>query len=299
MQKRSRFALIGGAVIAGLLVLYFILPSRSDGASVEFFWKNPNGLHGGFSGLELSSDGRRFVALSDRGRWAEGEVIRDASGKITSMYAPKILALLAEDGKPVKAYQADSEGLAIAPDGRAFVSFEGKGQARVLEYSAFGAAGKVLPVHPDFPRMALNSALEALAIDDKGRLFTLPEEPVGGRFPVYIYDNGKWDRSLSLPASDEFSAVGADFGPDGRFYLLERRFHWLRGFSSRVRSFALDDAGFGAERQEMRTSPGFHDNLEGISVWQDAGGAIHLTMISDDNFFWPQRTEIVEIPLLP
>ncbi len=32
------------------------------------------------------------------------------------------------------------------------------------------------------------------------------------------------------------------------------------------------------------STTGTYDNLEGLSVWRDAGGAIRLTMISDDNF---------------
>lgn len=42
-----------------------------------------------------------------------------------------------------------------------------------------------------------------------------------------------------------------------------------------------------------------HDNLEGISVWQDPDGRIRLTMISDDNFMVFQRTEIVEYAVDP
>ena len=36
-----------------------------------------------------------------------------------------------------------------------------------------------------------------------------------------------------------------------------------------------------------------------LAVWRDANGAIRLTMIADDNFFWVQRTEVVEYRVLP
>ena len=43
----------------------------------------------------------------------------------------------------------------------------------------------------------------------------------------------------------------------------------------------------------LESRPLQYDNLEGISVWQDAQG-IRLTLISDDNFGLLQRTELVE-----
>jgi len=88
--------------------------------------------------------------------------------------------------------------------------------------------------------------------------------------------------------------VAADFGPDGRLYVLERQFRGLMGFASRVRRFRLGMDRLLAEETLLETAVGLHDNLEGLSVWRDAGGALRLTMIADDNFSFFQRTEIVE-----
>jgi hypothetical protein len=44
----------------------------------------------------------------------------------------------------------------------------------------------------------------------------------------------------------------------------------------------------------LRSAAGTHDNLEGLAVWRDVGGHIRLTMISDDNFRFFQKTEFVE-----
>lgn len=88
-----------------------------------------------------------------------------------------------------------------------------------------------------------------------------------------------------------------DFGPDGRLYLLERA---LRGlfFATRVRRFEIaEGARVVSEETLLETAAGTHDNLEGISVWRDGAGDIRITMISDDNFRFLQRTEIVEYRL--
>ena len=79
----------------------------------------------------------------------------------------------------------------------------------------------------------------------------------------------------------------------GRLYLLERDFAGI-GFRSRVRRFAPDGTG---EEVLLETGIGVHDNLEGISVWRDDLSRIRLTMVSDDNFRFFQRTEFVEYAL--
>jgi hypothetical protein len=299
MQNRTRFALIAClGVIAALDGS--AAPLNAPNYIDSYVWRSQDPAHGGFSGFEISADGLSFTALSDRAGWTHGTITRDINSHIRNVAAARVAPLLDSDNRPPHDQRGDSEGLAIAPDGTVFVSFEGKGAARVMQFPSLSKPGKDIPRPPAFKALRANSALEALAIDAKGTLYTLPETPHGGDvFPVYRYRGGKWDQTLTLPRSPEFDAVGADFGPDGRFYLLERGFHGIMGFSSRVRSFALGPQGFGNARLELQTTAGTHDNLEGLAVWRDATGFIRLTMISDDNFLWVQRTEFVEYRVLP
>ena len=133
--------------------------------------------------------------------------------------------------------------------------------------------------------------MEALAVDGRGNLYALPERfRYGPDSPLYRYNGSGWRLLARIPRTDGYLPVGADFGPDGQFYLLDRAFTGL-GFRSRVRRF--DPADWSGETL-LETNTGRHDNLEGLAVWRDAGGAIRLTMISDDNFRFFQRTEIVE-----
>lgn len=293
MQKRPRLALVAMLVVLALDSSAATLHASNFIGSYIWHSRDPN--HGGFSGLELSADGSRFTVISDRVGWTTGQIIRDSRGHITKITAAPVVDLYDTNARPLRGNRADSEGLAIAPNGQAFVSFEGTGTARIMTFASLSKSGKDMRRPPEFATLRKNGALEALAIDAKGALFTLPESPRGsGPYPVYRYANGKWDQTLTLPRNKDFDAVGADFGPDGRFYLLERGFHGIFGFSSRVRSFALTAKGFTDQRVELQTAPATHDNLEGISVWRDAAGDIRLTMIADDNFFWAQRTEVVE-----
>jgi hypothetical protein len=136
-----------------------------------------------------------------------------------------------------------------------------------------------------------------LAIGPDLRLYALPEDPAEGWIPVYLWDNGVWDAKLTVPRRGRFLPVAADFGPDGRLYVLERDFRALGGFSSRLRRFDLGADGLTGEATLLETSFALHDNLEGLSVWRDAQGVLRATMISDDNFIFVQQTQIVEYRL--
>ena len=105
-----------------------------------------------------------------------------------------------------------------------------------------------------------------------------------------------WSVPFTIPRIGSFLPVGADFGPDGRFYVLERAI-WVFGFRSRVRSWQIEHGRPTRAKTVLLTYSGKHDNLEGLSVWRDDQGDIRLTMISDDNFKFFQRTELVEYVL--
>lgn len=247
---------------------------------------------GGLSGIEISEDGSRFTIVNDSARLYTGRIARDGAA-ITGVQIDSTTRLRAPDGTRLRGKDRDAEGLALGPDGQLFVSFEGP--ARVHAYATPDATPAALPQHPEFAGMMLNSALESLAIDAQGRLYAIPERSgrIDRPFPVYRYDGTGWREAFALPRRDAFLAVGLDIGPDGRLYLLERDFTGI-GFRTRLRRFGPDGGG---EEVLLQTRTGTYDNLEGISVWRDAGGALRVTLVSDDNFRFYQQTQIVEFRL--
>ena len=83
-----------------------------------------------------------------------------------------------------------------------------------------------------------------------------------GDILVYRWDGHHWSTPFVLPPSGRFLPVAADFGPDGRFYVLERAVSFF-GFRSRLRRWVIADDVPKSEETLFETGTGTHDNLEG------------------------------------
>lgn len=301
MRRRAGLALIAGAAAAAALGRAAAPAAGDDmdngGGGARFLGRAGlrGGGIGGFSAIHVHPGGLRFLALSDRGFLVQGRLRRGPDGALQGVAAGPATPLRGRGEGPLAPGRTDSEGLAVGPDGALYVGFEGRGVARVLRYARIGGPAENLPSPPAFAALQPNASLEALAAGPDGTLYTLPERSgaLDRPFPVWRYRNGAWDQPFALPRSGDFLAVGADVGPDGRLYLLERAFRGLAGFSTRLRRFRLGPAGTDAGETVLETRAGTHDNLEGLSVWRGPGGLI-ATMVSDDNFRWFLRSEIVE-----
>lgn len=263
-------------------------------------WARSGKWFGGFSGFDIAPDGQSFWVVSDNGYGSHGALMRDAKGEITAITGYSSQWLQGPDGKVVEGIENDAEALAMDGSGGIYVSFEGK--HRVWYYPAIDpgfwawAGSREVPPHPDFSTLQNNSSLEALAVAPDGAVVTIPERSgvLTRPFPIYRYRNGEWDTRLSVPRQPPFLVAGADFGPDGRLYILERHLNGIFGFQSRVRRFDYGEDGLTGEVTLFESRTGQHDNLEGIGVWRDGAGRIRMTMVSDNNFRSFQRNEIVE-----
>ena len=296
MRKRS----VLGVTLASLLGFGLqgsAGPVPPPGLVSDFDWHGTGRYFGGFSALHISPDGAGFVAVSDAGAYTTGQFQRGTDGHIIGITSTLPVHLKGRLGIPLFHGRADSEGLAIAPNGEMWVSFEGP--ARVVHYATVGSHLDALPDAPDFAGMPENTSLESLAIDRDGTLYTVPEtsDDPALPFPVYRFRNGVWDQPTSIPRRDAFLISDAAIGPDGRFYILERQFFGLGGFASRIRRFTLDAGRLSHEETLLQTGPGVHDNLEGLAVWRDPTGQLRVTMVEDNNFLFFLRNEVVEYRL--
>lgn len=291
MRKRLAIA-IGAAVLLGYG--WTTVRAGIEGPArlvSETSWRISAPWFGGFSGIEISDDGRTMVAVSDRGHFVHARIDRDKENVVGIVLTDQE-TLLGRNGKQPRRNHRDAEGLAVLGD-RLLVSFEGL--HRVDSYLHTDQPARKTGPFPKGVSPRANGSFEALATDPKGQPLTLAEDPLGDESEAQVFrlEGNRWQPAFVIVRTPGLHPVGADFGPDGRFYLLERGFNGL-GFRSRVRRFDVTESGFVNDTEMFRTTTGTHDNLEGLAVWRDSDGLIRLTMISDDNFRFFQRTEVVE-----
>lgn len=294
-MRRNRLRALGlafGTALAGLAA-----PGWAQQVSYvgSYVWREGDEDFGGFSGIEITPDGTGYHALSDRGTLRWGSITRDDQGVIRGLSVTGRARLKDSTGKALRGgWLGDSEGLAIDGQGRIWVSFEGL--HRIARYDDPDQPAHRIDSPEAFKAIPRNGGFEALAIAPDGAMIAIVER--SGRpdtpSPVWRWQEGEgWTQPWAIPRDGNWLPTGADFGPDGRLYVLDRAFQGLLGFSSRVRRFDWGENGPENGIELLRTSPAQYDNLEGLAVWDDGIG-LRLTMISDDNFLFVQRTELVE-----
>ncbi len=259
----------------------------------EFVWYDNASWFGGFSGVELSPDGQSLTIVTDRGRIVQATLHREA-GSITSAEITHSVAIRDEAGKILRKPFTDAEGLAIAPDGQHYVSFEG--QHRIVKLDMENGVTTPFVTFPASDFDAENSGLEALAVGADGTIYAIAEQSKGDHFPLFAFKDGEQVIAAQIPRNGPFLPVGADFDANGRLYLLERTVTPL-GFRTRIRRIDLD-APTPHSVTLIQTLPARFDNLEGIAVWADTSGKTHLTLVSDDNFMPFQNTQIIEFSVI-
>ncbi len=263
----------------------------------SYRWSQPGDWFGGFSGLDLHDDGLGLVAVTDRATLVTARLVRDAAGAITAVDDLSVTHLNDSRGRPLVAPDRDAEGLAILSGGGFALSFENN--SRVMIHDRPDAPGEFVRNINVMRPLQANSGLEALAVDPMGRLVAIPERSgtTTRPFAVWRLEDGRWRQAFRIERQGGFLVVGADYGPDGRLYVLEREFTGF-GFASRLRRFPLQPVYDEPGEVLFTTRTGTHDNLESVAIWRDSVGRLRATMVSDDNFHFLQRTELVDY-LLP
>jgi len=244
-----------------------------------------------------TTDGNSFVAITNFGIVIEGRLQRDRAGQLTAFRPQVARHLTFPDGRPLTNGFRAAEGLAVARDGRLFVSFEYHN--RVWTYRRDGTMPEDLGAHVDFGRLRNGRGLAALALSDRGALYAIPERParMTHGFPSYRWQNGSWVGSFRMPSDGQFLPVSADFGPDGHLYVLEYDTGAGTGPQSQIRRFAVQGDAMGRGTVVMRSHPGQFAYLSGLSVWRDRSGRLRATMVADNGGMADRPGQIVETVL--
>lgn len=262
---------------------------------------------GGFSGLWRSADGRELVSVSDRGSWLTARLVSEGSRPI-ALEGAEMASILGASGRPLaRSGLYDTESLCIA-DGVAYVGIERRHEIVRFDWARQGvdARARSVPVPSEIKRLPRNRGLEALGV--------VPSGPLRGSLVAIAERSGKEDEPtlgailggtqpglFKLARHDGYDITDLAFLPTGDMLVLERWYQPLRGVGMRIRRIAGRDIKAGALLDGpylIEADLGFEiDNMEGLSVHLDQGRTI-LTLISDDNFSFLQRTLLLEFELV-
>lgn len=256
---------------------------------------------GGFSGLDISPDGRRLIAVSDQGMWFTADLTYDRTGALNGLSNTALFPIRGLDGKPLKGRKStDSESIARLTDGSLVVGFEQSHRLRRFPFPGEPAqrirAPLVLGTSPP------NGGAEAITRLWGNQLLILSErlEAREGIAAGWIGAGKEW-RAVGFRKSGIFRPVGADTRDDGMVFLLERRFSTLGGLGTRISVVPGSEIAPGAifkTRELAELSPPLvSDNFEGIAVRRTGGGETLIYIISDDNFHDLQRNLLLMFSL--
>jgi hypothetical protein len=255
---------------------------------------------GGFSGLEVSRDGKRFLAVSDRGNWLSGKFVY-TDGKLSGVRDTQMAPILNSKGKAEhRKSRADAEAVAAwsnkGLDGKIIVGFERRERVERYNFRKHGFDAK--PKRVKSPK-ALSSGQKNGELEALGRF---AEGPLKGWLVAISERNQAKDDSLRgwlwrnsktlefhIPQHEDYRITGLAILPGGKEIItVERSFRAPVFVGMAMRRIAVDglqkpNTGPGELLFAGRISSYKIDNMEGIAAHEDERGTV-LTVISDDNF---------------
>lgn len=265
---------------------------------------------GGFSGLWRSPQGGRdLVAVSDAGHWLVATVETGVDGTPAGLARARLAPIRDARGRALGETRLyDTEGLAIA-DGVAYVSIERVATVLRFDFVRDGVAarGRPVPLPEATRRLPRNQGLEGIAVAPRasaiaGALVVAAERSDGRTETTQGWIlGGPSPGGFRILRRGDFDVTDLAFLPDGDLIILDRRFSYLTGLAIRLRRIAATALVPGATLDGpslLEADLGEDiDNMEGLSVHRETGGATILTLISDDNFSRLQRTILLEFAL--
>jgi hypothetical protein len=275
---------------------------------------SPSEDFGGWSGLVMSDDGRRLLAVSDVGSWLSANVEYDGSAP-TALTRARIGPLRALGGRPLQdKREQDAESVALLDGtlerGTLLIGFERVhriGRFEVRDREPRPPSG-YLERPEEARRMPANQGFEAVTVLRAGALkgsvvaFAERYTRGSGYHTGWIWVGGA-PRPFHLQDIDGFDVTDAASLPNGDLLVLERRFRWAEGVKMRIRRLAAGEIAPGARlagQTLITAGSGFEiDNMEGLAVHREPNGETVLSLISDDNFnHLLQRTVFLQFTLL-
>ncbi|MBL1419475.1 MAG: esterase-like activity of phytase family protein [Alphaproteobacteria bacterium] len=265
---------------------------------------------GGLSGIELSANGEKMLAISDRGFWVKADVIYK-NGRISGLANSLIAPILNANGKKFVRWKADSEGLTKRNDSLSDVVISVESDQAIYRFKLgnddLNARAMDWGTIKDAKKIAANRGLEAITALPKnhkyrGWMLVAAEHKLDkNKNHTAWLVNGKQSHELHITRQGGYDITDLNYLPNGDILLLERAISIFGGPQMQIRQICGKDVKPGAlmSGKSLLRASGIQavDNMEGIGVHIAANGEVILTVISDDNFHFLQRNLMLQFTL--
>lgn len=265
---------------------------------------------GGFSAIELSNDGNKLLAVSDRGYWLKADIIYK-NGRMDKIENAQMAPLLNAKGKKFKYWEIDSEGLTKRNNSLNDVVVSVERNQAILRYklgNSLNASAKEWGALKDAASIRRNRGLESITSLPKshkyrGWMLTIAERKLdaAGNHSAWLV-NGKKNHAFFIKRYDDFDITDTAYLPNGDIVILERAISVFAGPRMQIRQICGRDIKPGAVVDGKKLLAANWvlavDNMEGIAVHKASNGETILTVISDNNFHFIQRNLMLQFALV-
>ena len=251
---------------------------------------------GGLSGLALSENCEKLVAVSDAGRWFTATLGYGEDGQLVSISGGQLAPIRDANGKPLRSkIHADAEALAFLGEGKYLVGFERRPRVGFYNLGKDGlnARFQLVKSPKSITEGPANGELEAvgritggaykgyhIAISEKNR-------DDAGNIRGWLWKS--WKTVLfTVEKLEDYDITDLAVLPGGDVLILERSFTRLSLPGMAIARFSTS----GIEQEgtvepellfEGRLLSYRIDNMEGIALCR-RDGETRATLISDNNF---------------
>jgi len=269
---------------------------------------------GGLSALHLSEDGTAMLAITDTGHWVRATPVwRD--GQLISLDHVVMAPIQAAEGRSLRSIgHGDVEALALGNNG-AYLADESYGSTVFFAPDLPGSLAA--PAQPFKRRAALKRlpkgrGIEALAyVEGPGQVPQLlaiaernPDSDTES-IPAWLLPLSRDSadiQALRYEPTPGFDVSDAAFSKVCGLLVLERKLNWLGFFETRLKLIQTNNIKAGSTLKGLTLMAtdswtSYVDNMEGVSVVDLPDGSCNIFVISDNNYFPLQSTNLLQFRL--
>lgn len=258
-----------------------------------------NESFGSYSGLHVSEDGTRLVAIG-WGGWLAGRPRHGPAGNLTGFELEGVFPIRDDGGRPITDdADKDAESL-VEREGNYYVGFETN--SRVARYGGIDAAAEPVNLPPgELAAIPECCGFSSVVFTARHELLALTEgaQDSTGNVKGWLWRNGRAE-AIWLRGDSRWLPVDIALLPDGDLLLVEvREDPWSERWHSRFSRIAGADVRTGAV---MRThalgelySADHPDRIEGIHAGKGSKGETLIYAISDSRRGWPTSLLMFEL----